>query len=517
MHTLTQSEDRPIRLAAQPPRRIGPLAVTPALCQVGEGAAARHIEPRAMQVLVALAEGDGGAVSRDTLIARCWDGRIVGDNAINRVIAILRRLGAETGAFAIDTIPKVGYRLRAEVGPADRAPPEQTAAAAAPAPPVSRRWLLGLAAGGALAAVGLGPRLVRSGRDAARADALVTEAGLLLRDEDPRSDTARAMLAEAVRLAPGNARAWGLAAALEARSDSIWRRTTERTAKVRAAANRALALDPDQPDARLALIELAPLYRNWSDRESGLLAILRSHPDHVPTLAMLAELYFQTGRVAAGAVRMEAAHHAAPDSPAITSSTVMARWKTGRIDAMNRLAAAALREFGANAYVWNAAAYVFGLTGQPDRALGLYAGAAQLPDGPPGVGEAIAATFAALAGRGSREAAIAACLAAAQRRQSSASHTLPLLAALGDTASAWAIAERYYLNRGSFPVPYAYGARRPGPEEFRYRDTAQLFVPPTAPLRARPDFLALCADIGLVDYWRSGGRPDFLGNRPLPA
>ncbi|WP_297695100.1 hypothetical protein, partial [Phenylobacterium sp.] len=42
------------------------------------------LEPRVMQVLVALARERGEIVSRDDLIASCWAGRIVGEDAINR-------------------------------------------------------------------------------------------------------------------------------------------------------------------------------------------------------------------------------------------------------------------------------------------------------------------------------------------------------------------------------------------------------------------------------------------------
>ena len=44
-----------------------------------------------MQVLVALAAADGAIVGRDDLTRRCWEGRVVGEDAINRVISRLRR------------------------------------------------------------------------------------------------------------------------------------------------------------------------------------------------------------------------------------------------------------------------------------------------------------------------------------------------------------------------------------------------------------------------------------------
>lgn len=104
-----------IDLATAPPFRIGLLTVEPALRQV-VAASSVTLEPRVMQVLVQLAMANGAIVSRDELVRQCWEGRIVGDDAINRVIARLRRLLDDHGdaAARIETITKVGYRL---VGP----------------------------------------------------------------------------------------------------------------------------------------------------------------------------------------------------------------------------------------------------------------------------------------------------------------------------------------------------------------------------------------------------------------
>src|SRR6185437_9667500 len=72
-----------------------------------------NLEPRVMQVLVALARADGAVLSRDELIRQCWGGRIVGEDAINRCVSKVRQLSELGGgkAFEIETIPRVGYRL----------------------------------------------------------------------------------------------------------------------------------------------------------------------------------------------------------------------------------------------------------------------------------------------------------------------------------------------------------------------------------------------------------------------
>jgi tetratricopeptide (TPR) repeat protein len=78
-----------------------------------------------MQVLVVLAEANGAIVTRDELIERCWDGRIVGDNAIHRIVSRLRQVAAGfgEGSFEIETIARVGYRLLAERNGASPAKP----------------------------------------------------------------------------------------------------------------------------------------------------------------------------------------------------------------------------------------------------------------------------------------------------------------------------------------------------------------------------------------------------------
>ncbi len=140
------SDDPPIRLAHEAAFSLGGMTVTPATRQAAWAGQERTLEPRVMQVLVVLAGARGAVVGRDDLIQRCWDGRVVGDNAINRVISILRQLGAETGAFSLETVTKVGYRLRETGAPSmdSQAPPARR----------SRRWIA-VAATFAVLATGL--------------------------------------------------------------------------------------------------------------------------------------------------------------------------------------------------------------------------------------------------------------------------------------------------------------------------------------------------------------------------
>jgi TolB-like protein len=91
---------------------IGALEVRPPTREVMAPHGREVLQPRVMQVLVTLARADGGVVSRDDLIAECWEGRVVGEDSITLVMSKLRKLAASCGgAFTVETIPRVGYRL----------------------------------------------------------------------------------------------------------------------------------------------------------------------------------------------------------------------------------------------------------------------------------------------------------------------------------------------------------------------------------------------------------------------
>src|SRR4051812_24248378 len=83
---------RPVQPAPAPPFPRGSREIPPAVRQLRRDGRSETLEPRVMQVLVALGRAAGEVVSRDDLVDLCWEGRTVGDDAINRVIGRLRRL-----------------------------------------------------------------------------------------------------------------------------------------------------------------------------------------------------------------------------------------------------------------------------------------------------------------------------------------------------------------------------------------------------------------------------------------
>lgn len=119
----------PINLAHEAEFALGTVQVRPALRKLAKNGAENIVEPRVMQVLVALARRGGEVVGREELVRLCWAGLYVSDDAIQRAVAKVRRLGEASGAFAVETIPRVGYRLIA-VDPPSAAPEAAQAAAA---------------------------------------------------------------------------------------------------------------------------------------------------------------------------------------------------------------------------------------------------------------------------------------------------------------------------------------------------------------------------------------------------
>jgi DNA-binding winged helix-turn-helix (wHTH) protein/tetratricopeptide (TPR) repeat protein len=129
---IEEPKKHPIILAKEPSFRLGPLLIDPRQRRVQhDDDRSEFIEPRVMQVLVALVRANGEFLSRDDLAFSCWERRIVGDDAINRTLSRLRRVaeGIGAGSFRVETLTKVGYRLAAEAG---TSPPPRPGAASAP-------------------------------------------------------------------------------------------------------------------------------------------------------------------------------------------------------------------------------------------------------------------------------------------------------------------------------------------------------------------------------------------------
>ncbi len=97
--------------------QVGDWTVEPALNQISSPAQTVRLEPKAMSVLMFLADRAGQVVSREALLASIWSGVVVGDDALTQVVIKLRKALGDVPATPryIQTIAKGGYRLVAPV------------------------------------------------------------------------------------------------------------------------------------------------------------------------------------------------------------------------------------------------------------------------------------------------------------------------------------------------------------------------------------------------------------------
>jgi DNA-binding winged helix-turn-helix (wHTH) protein len=111
MDRAVSLEARRVDLEVEPPFLIGPAWIDPLAHEITISGRSQRMQPQTMKVLIALHDRSGQVVTRHELVDRCWDGRIVGEDVINRSISLLRRSARGKGGFRIDTVPRAGYRL----------------------------------------------------------------------------------------------------------------------------------------------------------------------------------------------------------------------------------------------------------------------------------------------------------------------------------------------------------------------------------------------------------------------
>src|SRR5258706_1331417 len=125
------------------PLRIGDWRVDPASGQISKDGETARLEVRTLRLLLCLAERQGEVVSIDDLLNQAWAGVIVSPDSVYQAVTSLRRqLGDDSKQPTyIGTVPRLGYRMVATVGPWVEPPMATTADA-----PVGPRVLVGAGA-----------------------------------------------------------------------------------------------------------------------------------------------------------------------------------------------------------------------------------------------------------------------------------------------------------------------------------------------------------------------------------
>ena len=495
---------------------IGALAVRPATREVMRDGQIEILEPRVMQVLVALARARGGVVSRDDLTQSCWEGRVVGEDAINRVISRLRRVGetiAQNG-FRVETVTKVGYRLVAADGtatPADRAAP----------PAITRRWAIGGGAGlAAVIAAGgwwLWPRPAAPALPPEVAGLMQQAASQMRQANAEGNAQAIGLFRRALEISPDYADGWGYlamsyAAAAHGRSPD---HVADMIARAQSAAQHALSIDRDNPFARVALITLKPMIGNWlggrtrHTRRSGWPAGCRGAVDRAGRRDGIDRPQRRGGPMP----RPGGRDHPAGPGAAVLLRPAIVGWP---ID-WRKHSARSIKPFALfpiHFAVWFTRCYFLMYNSRAGEAVAMIEDTGARPPGIPDKEfrqpAALRKGNAIRAAKADIDAALAAVIEDSHGAAGAAENAIQFASAAGQIDDAFAIADAYFFGRGFTVGEVRFSTQQGSYTRSGDRRTFMLFLPPTAKMRSDPRFTALADEIGLSAYWKaSGTKPDF--------
>ncbi|MDP5041697.1 MAG: winged helix-turn-helix domain-containing protein, partial [Paraglaciecola sp.] len=96
---------------------IGDWQVTPNTNTLRKGDMLKQLEPKAMDVLIALCQQQGEVLSADEIVEHCWGNAELGDNPVHKAINQLRKAFDDKPSQPtyIETIRKRGYRIVAKL------------------------------------------------------------------------------------------------------------------------------------------------------------------------------------------------------------------------------------------------------------------------------------------------------------------------------------------------------------------------------------------------------------------
>ena len=391
-----------------------------------------------------------------------------------------------------------------------------------PAPVPARQSAIGrrsaIIAGGAVAASAFAGTLLW--RDIGEPDQLVPEAQLLLDkgyaalqnndalDPQDAGSTAQAiaLLGEATQVAPQSAAAWGalaMAYAVRKRVVSLAERAglDDRS---RAAALRALDLNPQEGRALAALRLLEPVYRNWQAVEAGDRAALRKSPEIPILMFILSDMLGNVGRWRDASELSRSFDRKQFLIPGADRKVILNLWGSGDLQGADNALQAAVQRWPQHPQIWRLRVAYLMYSGRPAEAIALCRGGTERPvELSPEYVNAVRITAEALAGQRSAADAITQDLEYLNKDPKVALQVAHACASLGDQDRAFALLEGYYFGSGEWKrfSPAA------GDQD---RVTYPLFQPPMRSLWRGGRFDRLLDRIGLTGYWReSGTEPDF--------
>jgi tetratricopeptide (TPR) repeat protein len=445
------------------------------------------------------------------LFNRCWGSSYVGDDSLNRAVGALRRaIEAVGGTFQIETIPRTGYRLTGVnvTSLAQLAGAPNSAARSGS----SRRSLIAGSAAAAVLAIA-GTIWWSASTDDRRFQQLIDEAQGAMRREEPGEKIVQ-ILRQALAIRPSSARAWGLLALVRCflAQDADAAQASHAVDVAESTARRALALDPQESNALLAMFELEGASLDWITRDHHLRQIINIDPKNVLAIQELMLLTGAAGLIGESLSWNERELAIEPLSVVGLGTRALKLWVAGRIPAADKVIDQVRGLYPKHPWAWWVRFFIFAMTGRPQAAQSMLAAEPQMTrsavrarlwqDCLPALERASPAAIAK---------ARTACLLAARGTGFMATEAAVIMCALGEVDIAYDIADAVLFSRGPIvrPAQRSTGSVR---EDAGWRiNTQWMWTPPCAVMRADRRFRELCEGVGLTDYWsKRGVRPDYL-------
>lgn len=271
--------------------------------------------------------------------------------------------------------------------------------------------------------------------------------------------------------------------------------------EAREQANRALALDPKDADAYVALSLMVPP-PGWAERERLLRKALEIDPEWPHANGFLGMMLWEVGRLKESAEYTGRAAAANPLSPEFgwTTQNAIALAAVGQ-DALADQAVAQLKElWPTDTDVWKTRFWVPAMEGRWSAAEAVV----DDPSGRPSYLDSSVTSHVFLHAaqtKSPRDIALARSVILANLASG----------ALAPQAAVWCLA-----SLGLVDDAFAVAAKLPSApsDSSKY---VMLISPDSAPIRRDPRFMALASKLGMLDYWRSTGKwPDFCADPKLP-
>ena len=530
-----------IDLATEPSRTLGHIELVPPLLELRVTGIAYSVPPRVMQVLIALLRADGGTVSRGDLADSCWEGRVVGEDALNRVIGKIRQIanGPAQGSFAIATIKRIGYRIvvtnelagdakapfavEAPIVEAVTKPMGSLRAAARP----TRRKGIALCAVLVLLAAATWQYAGRQKMPAPTDEPLVLAAtdletrGLsaMFEGVPDRTLVGIDFLQQATEINPTGARIWGALAMANVLSlaDADAGSQPAIVQRVREAAARAQAIDPKEGRSIAALLSLQPTFGTWAAKDIALQrGLARARPGTAPLIFQRIQFLTATGRIDEALTLANEVDRTSPFIPWIQATRINLLAARGQFGDAERAANRAGDVWPRQRLIWFTRFYLATYGGRPDKALALAQAGGPDNTDPREVEMAVKAARAMVSRNpADADAVIAAYQRLAPISQGFAEQAIRAAAALGRDKAAIDFATLLYAT--------ALPAGRRGPTEPRIgyqaigdRNSAILFLPPANRLWLRPEMAPIAEQAGLQHYWQQMRRPDLCRGPAKP-